>query len=448
MTEAPPCFQWAGAIWLTNILCVRMNRMASEPQSEVLDDAGPPVRGPRQSSSRPIRLAAVGALALAAAGVSWWNWHRPEKSFSRGREALRAGDRQQVLREARQLQETPGFEPHGRLLSGLLLLRSGKPAEALTELQQAAQGESTALEAMTAAAECYYQLGQYIEVIDTAHAVLARNAEALDARRWLAAAYYDLGDLSDAVTELQTISTQSPDDPKPERLLGLIYKDNERFTEAVEHYRESIRRGPQQDDRQLVLLELAESLIRLSRFDESLQTLTDCDLTARSLALKAECLEGLGRADEAKGVLRQAIEIEPAYLPPVLQLAKLLLEAGRADEAVGMLQDAVRTAPHNGRAHYQLSQAYTRLGQQAKAAEELQLFQEAQQSEREFTDLHLAAAKNPSDADVRYRLGVLSRQFQKPELARVWFRAALAIHPGHGPARLALSEIDPNPDGR
>ncbi|MGE5192859.1 MAG: tetratricopeptide repeat protein [Deltaproteobacteria bacterium] len=387
--------------------------------------------------------AAVAGLVVLFLAGWWWYSLRPENCYRRGRRALVAGDRQTVVRESRRLLATPGFEAHGRLLAGLLLARDERPAEALRELQSAARDEATAVEALTAAAGCFYSLDRYVDAVNVARAALKKDEQALDARRWLAAALYDLGVTADAAAELQTISASAPGDSGPDRLLGLIDKDNEQFAEAVEHYRESLRRNPREPERSAVLAELAESLVKLSRFDEALAVLGECRRTAPVLSLEAECVQSQGRTDEAENHFREALDLDPRYFPARLKLGMLLLLQSRADDAVGVLEEAVRLAPHSSQAHFQLSQAYGRQGARDKADEQLRLMKEARAVEREFTDLHEEAAKKPGDADIRFRIGVLARQLGKPELSRLWFRAALAVDPRHAAARAAL-EAGPN----
>jgi len=387
-------------------------------------------------------IATASGLALVIA-VAWlWNAQRPENCYRRGRRALAAGERQAVIRESRRLLASPGFEAHGRLLAGMLLAREEQPAEALHELQAAAQDEATAVDALTAAAGCLYALGRYADAAGVARDALRRDDSALDARRWLAAALYDLGVTVDAATELKAIAARAVGDPRPDRLLGLIDKDNERFADAVEHYRESLRRDPRQPDRPTVLAELAESLVRLGRFDEALVVLGECNRTAPVLSLEAECLQSQGRLEDAEERFRESLANDPQYFPACLKRGTLLLTLSRAEDAAGALEMAVRLSPNSSQAHFYLSQAYSRQGLRDKADNELRLMKESQALEREFTDLHEEAARRPDDADIRCRIGKLSRQLGKPELARLWFRAALALEPGHAEARAALDETD------
>ncbi|HUQ70519.1 MAG TPA: tetratricopeptide repeat protein [Planctomycetaceae bacterium] len=383
--------------------------------------------------------------AVLLVGGFWWHSRRPEERYRRARRALEAGDGQAVWRESRALLKTSGYEPHGRLLAGLLHVRGGRYVNALYELQFSARDDTTAVEALTVASECYYRLGQLSEAAKTARTAIARDPEALDARRWLASTYYDLGAMDHAVPQLEWISEKATDDARPEFLLGLINKDNERFGDAIIHYRESLRRDPRQVHREQLLSELAESLVKLSRFDEALEVLRESSQTAPTLTMAADCHQNLGRTDKAQELLRSARELDPTYAPACLQEGVLLLLLGRAGDALVALEEAVRLAPQNSQAHFYLSQAYGRTGEDAKSAEQLRLMQEIRAVEREFSELHSLAAQNPEDADVRYRIGVLARKLGKAELSRMWFHAALALQPDRAGALAALADSE---DGR
>jgi tetratricopeptide (TPR) repeat protein len=324
----------------------------------------------------------------------------------------------------------------------LLLVREGRFANALRELEAAAQNDATAVEAWTAAAASYYALGQFRDAVNVARLALNRDEEALDARRWLAAALYDLGITPEAVIQLKLISAQAPADPRPERLLGLINKDNEQFAEAVAHYRESLRRNSRQADRVIVLTELAEALVRLSQFEEAIDVLRNCDQSATVLAVEAECLKNLGQTADAEKRLLLAIERDPGHFSARMQLGTLYLLQSQPERAVRVLEEAVQIVPSSSQARFQLSQAYIRYGDSEKAEAELQRMRVNQAVEREYTDLHEAAARQPDDVQVRYQMGILAKKLGKPELARLWFRAALALDRGHSDALAALAAME------
>ena len=369
-----------------------------------------------------LTLTIVAGVVLAA---TWPRSNGPESSYRRGRAALIAGDHAGVQRESERLVLTTGFQPHGWLLKGLMLARVGKLDEALAYLRKATEHEALAVEANTIAARCFYQMGRYLDAIDASSLALQRDPACLDARRWLAAAYYDLGLNPHAVSELERISAEAPGDPRPDRLLGLIAKDGEQYVRAINYYRESLRRDPDQPEAQAIRIELAESQIKQGQFDDALATLKDCERSAAVLTWEAECRTSLGQFDAAQELLREAMELDPQYVPARLAQGKLLLDRGQSAEAVKVLSEAAQLEPLNSHAHFQLSQALRRM-------------LEIQALEREFKELHDTAANRPDDAEVRYRTGELARQLGKPKLARVWFRAALAIDPKHVKARAAI----------
>jgi tetratricopeptide (TPR) repeat protein len=385
--------------------------------------------------------AILGLACLIVAG-SWHYSRRPEQRYRRARQALVAGDSRTVNRESQCLLKTSGYEPHGRLLSGLLHARSGEYVKALYELQFAARDDATAVEALTVAAECYFWLGRYVEAIQTARAAIARDPGALEARRLLASAYYDLGAMRETVAELKELSLRAADDARPEYMLGLIEKDREKFENAIVHYRESLRRKSRQPNRETVRFELAESLVRVRRYDEALNVLDECSQTAPTLTLIAECQHSLGRTGEARSLLQSARDLDPSYAPACLQLGVLYLLMRQVGDAIDILEYAVRLAPQNSQAHYYLSVAYARNREDAKSADELRIMNAISAAEQEFSELHEDASQNPGDPDVRYRIGVLARQLGKYDLAGTWFRAALALRPDDAIIGAALTELN------
>lgn len=392
---------------------------------------------------------AVAVTGCVIAGVSvailWVYTNGPEGHYRRGRAALLAIDRDAVLREVEFLSQSRGYEHHAWLLQGLLLTRLGKLDEAIVYLGKAAEHPAMFVEANTAAAQCLYTSGMYLQAIAAAEAALKRDQECLDARRWLAAAYYDLGALPNAVEELKQISANAPHDPRPDRLLGLIAKDGEHYVDAIKFYRESLRRDSAQPDLGAIQAELAECQIRLGEFANAMETLKNAEPTAVVATLKAEGFSGLGKSDDAHESLNDALKLDPNYFPAKLAKGKLLLDEGDADAAVQILQSAVQQEPANSQGHFQLSQALRQTANILRADEELQRMRETQAIERQFTDLHESAAQRPNDPEIRFRTGELARQLGKLKLAKIWFRAALAVDPKFTKARLAIDELDALP---
>ncbi|MBS0201451.1 MAG: tetratricopeptide repeat protein [Planctomycetes bacterium] len=388
----------------------------------------------------PVVIVVLLTLGIAAAAV-WPRYFGPMARYQRGRDALISGDRVAVEHISESLIHTAGYEAHGWLLRGLLLMRSGKLQEATGCLGNAVEDESLAVEANYTAAQCFYRAGMYPQTVQAAQLALERDPDCLEARRWLASAYYDLGNLTHATVELARISAAAPDDPRPDRLLGLIAKDSEQFAKAIEYYRESLRRAPNQPEADAIRTEMAESHLKLGQFAEALAALRPCPRSAAVLTLEAECFNSTGDVEQSQARLRAALAVDPKYFPAKLMQGKVLLDEGKSDEAEKVLKEAVQLEPQNSQAHFQLSQALRRSEKITEADEELQKMQSIQAIHREFSDLHEDADARPGDVEVRYRIGDLAQKLGKPKLAILWYRAALSIDPNHAKSRAALQEL-------
>ncbi len=74
-----------------------------------------------------------------------------------------------------------------------------------------------------------------------------------------------------------------------------------------------------------------------------------------------------GAIDEAERCWRQAIERDPRYSAPLLNLGRLDLQRNRLDDALKHLNQALELAPDGRETVYVLSQVYRRLGRMADA---------------------------------------------------------------------------------
>ena len=383
------------------------------------------------------RWPAGGVIILCILIVSWQQFG-PEARFCQGKQALLDGDYDTVERVSEGLIRTSRYHFQGLLLKGLLLARTNRIHDAIRNLQDAAKQESLFVEAQTALAQCYYESNQYLQAIDAASIALDRDPTSIDARRWLAAAYYDLGAISQATTELERISEQALTDPRPERLLGLIAKDSEQFTKAISHYQKALARDPTQPDQNQLRIEMAESQIKTDQFEAAMTTLMPCNRSAVKLTLQARCEVSLGQTEQAESHLREAMTIDPVYVPAKLALGKMSLDGGKADTAVEILTTAVKADPFDRDVHFQLSQAYRVQGTTSEADRAMERMLEIQSMEQEFSRLHDQAASEIDNPEIRYQTGVLAERLGKRKLAEIWFRAALAIDPNHAKSSKAL----------
>ena len=178
------------------------------------------------------------------------------------------------------------------------------------------------------------------------------------------------------------------------------------------------------------LYELATLLRVVQRYDEALEqlgryrSLVPDDLQV--LADIGRCLSGLGRFQEAEGVLRRALEdLDDANTR--YDLALVLDRSGRLREAVDEYRRALDRNPNHGNALNNLGVALVRQGRLDEAALQFE---------------RLVAA-DPDNADAHTNLGVVALTQGARERAAREFRTALSLRPDHALALEGLRKLDP-----
>ncbi len=394
------------------------------------DDAPVSVE-PRRRRRRGIAILVATVGVLAAAGALSWHPWAAGRRFERALSALAARQFDLVRRELAALEGVNGFEPHRHFLRGALLLGQRQYYPALEEFGHCVDHPELRVRTLILSGQALYQAKRFRDAMGLLVQAVDADPQAADAYWCLAAAYDDLGLLGEALQAWSRVAELWPADPRPHRMMGLRCKDFERWESAVEMYQESLRRGPDQADRDQILLEMAECQIKLRRTEEALATLASCVPSPERWTKEAECHMSAGRTEEARRLLDQTLRHAPADLSGLLLKGTLDLQEGRSAEAVESFRRAAIAYPKEYVAHYKLSQAYRRLGKEAEAKKHADLAEQLRQLRMEFSRLHTTAAAEPDNADVRCRIGVLAKQLDRSDLARGWFEAALSINPRH-----------------
>ena len=393
-------------------------------------------------------LAIIVALGLVAGGFWWAMSESPQTQFQNGLNALADADLPRVADMARALSKRRGYESHAHLLRGASLLRRGQPRESLEELRQALDHDDTRVRAQVLAGEALAKLGQSLQAAEVLRQALASEPDNVEAHRWAGVAFYDLGAMQQAVHHLERLAVLEPGDPRPHRVMGLIYKDLENDQLAVKFYQESLRRSENQPDIESIRTELAEVQIRLNRHDDARTTLADCAASARVHALRAECEYALGNLTVAKEMLAASLRLDPHETAALLLQGTLALDDSDANQAITSFQQVVDLNPMDFGARFKLSQALAQSGGEARANAELAAMNQIKEVRREAAQVYQQALQQPRDVEARFRLGVLCEKLHRPDLARMWYQAALAIDPAHQPASTASKALDqPATDG-
>jgi tetratricopeptide (TPR) repeat protein len=393
-------------------------------------------------------LALVVLLGLAGGVSGYWVYHstRPEYRFQEGLAALERGDRDDTERWAGKLAAS-GHTDEAHLLRGKLLLRQAQPAieaghperaagqlaKALDEVKQIQDKGNLRVQAGAVAGQCLLHLQNRFEAERVLRLVVQHMPDDIDAHRALAAIYFDQGALREAAVHCEEWARLSPQDGRPYRWMGHIYKDFDYDREALAAFREALRRELGPEFREDAQENLAELLVKEAEYQEALSILDNCEpkpgTAPKLLALRGECLGGLGRRDEARALLDQACNDYPNSVDVLRLRAKIHLQEEQPQPATVLLERALVFDRHDQASRRLLAKAYEKLGRPANAEEQRRLSQVTQDQLHELTKLSHEAMLKKWDAPLRRRLAELCDQLDKPELAAMWRRAAAVAPP-------------------
>lgn len=210
--------------------------------------------------------------------------------------------------------------------------------------------------------------------------------------------------------------TQHPANARAHNNLGLAEFKCGRVVEAMGHYEEAMRRGPQFSEPPY---NLGLALARLQRYPEAIA------VYEKALALRSDypeahnnlgnALLATGRSDDALRHYNEAVRLDPAFAEAHNNLGNALLGSGRIEEAVRHSEEALRLKPGYADAHYNAGNACAALGRYAEA---LRHYQEAQRLRPDYAAAH-------------HNAGNVLLELDRPAEAMTHYEQALRIQPDY-----------------
>jgi tetratricopeptide (TPR) repeat protein len=377
----------------------------------------------------------IAGLLFASAGFGahrWYRTTRPDYRLHRGLEAVRRGELATAETLVGRLQSA-GHQDQANLLQAALHLERGQPNDAVSCFNEIEETPHRVEGAILYGEWLIRHRLQPAEAERLLRFVLSERPDNAVAHRGLAAIYYDQGAWAAAVTHLLRWAEVDEQDGRPYRFMGLIYKDMDQPTPAIPSYQEALQRDLPAAIKQEVREELAECLTAKSQFTDALDILNACgergEQVPRLLALRGECLAGLGRTDEAGRLLDEALEWSPRSLDLLRIRGKLLFHAGKLDRAAPLFERALRLDPHDTTSRYHLSLAFEQLNRKEEAARHRQALEQTKQGMLALTKLIQEVGDKPWDVDLQKRLADHCTRLERPDLAQKWLRAANASLP-------------------
>ena len=373
-------------------------------------------------------LMAVVVAGIWAYSFSDRRWHR---EFELGWAALTEGRLAEVSVRIGRLRQHPEFANHIRILRAGVLVRTGNPDGGLELLGRIAADDQLLERKLLLTCEALYQLKRFADAAVVAMKILELPSHGSQAHRWLGAIYYDLGSMNQAEFHLRKLAALEPQDYSPFHLLGQVHNDFERFPEAIEDYRQALKRNPSVEIIPKLRLGLATAQAKSNDFHAALATLESDRLgdDIESQALLAECLWSVGRKSDSQRLLERIQAIDPDNTEVLWLEARFALEEGQTANAISALLKIVANDPFHDVALMELAASHRRLGNSAEADRYLARRKSARELFEKMVNLNTRAIREPLNADVREELADVCENLGKPDLATVWRDAAKALRP-------------------
>ncbi|HET8691138.1 MAG TPA: sulfotransferase [Steroidobacteraceae bacterium] len=227
--------------------------------------------------------------------------------------------------------------------------------------------------------------------------------------------------LAEAEALLRAVTEAEPDFAKPQEDLGFLLVTTGRPAEALPYLERATRLDPSLDRAWFTLGKALAQLGRGVEADAAFERSFECSPERGMLARGAEHQKE-GRLEAAEKLYRRILHANPGNVDALRLLASIAAGAGHADDAEGMLQEAIRLAPDYLLALIDLAQLYK---EQDRYPEAIECFDRI-------------LALDPANAQAQFlRAGTLARASFTHEAVGA-YRRCLELRPRHAGALLGL----------
>jgi len=259
----------------------------------------------------------------------------------------------------------------------------------------------------------YFGMNEFEKAIDGFDRELAANPKYRRAHYYAALAYQSMSRNTDALRRYDTLLQDDPTDKKvlfqlikllksatltaikqlgnldPDSEFMLVlkaqgYAEEEKFTDAIEKYKELLIKSPSFPGVHFALGEAYYNAIDYSNAEKELRLALseDPNLPMANYYL-ADILIKSQRMAEAVPRLEIVVASSPQFMMGYFQLGKCYTAQGKLQEALALLTKAIELDPNEKMVHYQLAQLYGRLKQPDRQQLHLNTFQKLNVQERD-----------------------------------------------------------------
>ena len=227
----------------------------------------------------------------------------------------------------------------------------------------------------------HYQAGRHF--LAAAELKRADAIETLDegTRHLLASAYLRIGRRHWARAELGRLIERQPESPSYRYSLARILYEQQRFGAATSELRSALRADPEFAEAHDLLGQCLEGLGRTEEAATAYRRAIDLFKTGHApspwpLYHLGSLLHDLGQMEGARAALEQAVKVDAGHVPSLRELGGVLLKSGRLDDSAKALETAARLEPDSEVIQYSLMRVYRLMGRTDLAANALRRYQE------------------------------------------------------------------------
>ena len=426
------------------------------------------------------------------------NLKQADADYRAGVAALSQNDLNAALADFEKVVHLAPSAEQGHSARGAVLIRLGRTAEGIRELEKALAIKSSDSSAQLNLALAYEQSGEAAKALPwfakleaASHAenrllpsyVLASYARALAAAQQFPA----------AITKMKTVIASDPRNAELQDELGTLYAQHQDWTNAKQAFTAALRANPElamahlhlgmtlEAEQQPALDELAKAyqlapenpviavefgrtLAAAGQDEQAIPVLKhalelDPGSTAAAYQLGL-AMQGANQLQDAIPLLQKAAAADPQNAEVLTNFGMALSQAQQAKDAVPILQRAVALAPDNVTAHQDLAAAYIQLNQFDDAVSQLRAALKLSPNMPQLhynlgltlkmkddagdaiPELEMAEKLDPSAPEPPYVLGVLYMQAGLYTDAARELNTSLKLRPENGDGWATLGSVD------
>lgn len=227
----------------------------------------------------------------------------------------------------------------------------------------------------------HYQAGRHFLAASELKRADAIEPLGEESRYLLASAYLRMGRPHWARAELESLIYHRPENPKHLYSLASIFYEQQRFGAGASALRRALLADPGFADAHDLLGQCLEGL---GRSEEALAAYRRA-IAVREAASSPSAwahyhlgslLHDLGELEAAATALAAAVDVDAGHVPAHRELGVVLLKTGQIDDSASVLETAAGLAPDDAAVQYALARAYRLMGNSGLAASALRRFRE------------------------------------------------------------------------